>query len=145
LKKIKEQLQDKIKIAMEDEVAKKSREVMKRHLITDVYDKYTPGGKLPYIRRYEDGGLLDDSNIVTEMINDEILRIENITTDDFDKNRYLSKIIETGIGYTWKDSDIYKKQPFPRPFMENTADELENGNARDALKKGLKRQGINAE
>jgi hypothetical protein len=33
-------------------------------------------------------------------------------------------------------------QPFPRPFVENTAKELEKGKAKNALAEGLRKQGM---
>jgi len=87
------------------------------------------------------GGLLDRENIETKMIDDNTLRIENIRRDE-ESNRLVAPIIESGKGYytDWLDERIGK-----RPFMEESAKELKSGVAKNALIKGLRRQGVNCE
>ena len=142
LLEIQRKLQSKINSALKNEVSTTSRETLKKHIQTDVYDQYTSQAAEPYIRRYDQGGLLDDENIETVMIDDNTLMIENTTTNDKFR-KYIPEIIESGTGYTWINSEIYRNQPYPRPFVERTFEELASGVAREALKKGLIRQGVN--
>ena len=67
------------------------------------------------------------------------LRIENIRRDELD-GRMVDKIIEYGKGY-WTQTldDIIGA----RPFIHNSFIDLKNGKARDALKRGLIREGLN--
>ena len=34
----------------------------------------------------------------------------------------LNDIIEQGVGYEWENSEIYRLQPYPRPFMQEGID-----------------------
>jgi hypothetical protein len=129
-------LTEKINNALRTEVADESRSVMQEHVMSDVYAKYEPS---QYVRT---GELYQD--IQTQMVDDNTLSIENTRRDE-ETGRLIAPIIESGVGYTWKDSRIYAMQPFPRPFVENTAKDLENGKAKQALAMGLKRQGLNIE
>jgi len=107
-----------VKNAMQKEVSEESRDLTVEHLVNDVYDAY----KSQYDRQYDMGGLADEDNILTTMINDVTLKIEDV-------RGYWSEELDDTIG--------------KRPFIENTAKELRNGKARNALLRGLKRQGVN--
>lgn len=37
---------------------------------------------------------------------------------------YINDIIEEGFGYHWRRSEIYLKQPYPRPFMEQACNKF---------------------
>jgi hypothetical protein len=128
-------LNQKIKVALEKDVKKQAIKTMQEHVVDDVYDKYEP---TQYKRT---GGLAQEKNIIGNMINDNTLEIENIRKDE-DTGRYVAPVVESGIGYTWEDSKIFNMQPFPRPFVENTAKELESGLAKQALAEGLRKQGL---
>jgi hypothetical protein len=129
-------LTEKINSALRTEVAEEARDTMQEHVMSDVYAKYEPS---QYVRT---GELYQD--ILTQMVDDNTLSIENTRRDE-ETGRLIAPIIESGVGYTWKDSRIYNMQPFPRPFVENTAKDLENGKAKLALAMGLKRQGLTVE
>lgn len=100
----------------------------------DVYGQYEA---LYYVRRGESGGLADYNNY--EVINTgrmEITVYNNTTGNDvyappksqgYDSG-YINDIIEQGAGYHWTNSEIYKKQPFPRPFMQKAADAFMDNN-----------------
>jgi hypothetical protein len=140
-------LTQKINNALEQEVSHQARETMKDVIQTEVYDKYTSHAKEPYVRHMSDGGLIDDENIHTGLIDDGELVIRNTRNniDDYGNAPYrdVAAIVEEGINYDWKGSEIYKMQPYPRPFHKETARELdEKGLAKKALEKGLNRQGI---
>ena len=124
-----------VKNAMQKEVSEESRDLTVEHLVNDVYDAY----KSQYDRQYDMGGLADEDNILTTMINDVTLKIEDVRRDE-KTNRLVAPIVEYSKGY-WSEEldDTIGK----RPFIENTAKELRNGKARNALLRGLKRQGVN--
>jgi len=124
-----------IKDAMKKEVSDLSRDLVVEHLVNDVYDVYH--GR--YQRDYDMGGLADEDNILTTMINDVTLKIEDVRRDE-KTNRLVAPVVEYGYGYWTEELDDSIGK---RPFIENTAKELRKGKARDALKKGLLRQGLN--
>jgi hypothetical protein len=128
-------LNQKIKIALEQDVKKEAIKTMQREVVETVYDQYVP---TEYQRT---GGLYQERNIKGTMISENTLEIENVRKDE-KTGRYVAPIVEEGTGYTWKGSEIYEMQPFPRPFVEETAKALDNGLAKDALRKGLKNQGL---
>lgn len=137
LKDLEKYAQKAITNAMKKEVSNVARSTLKEHIVEDVYDEYTPSGRNPYERT---GGLLQDSNIETKMVDDNTLSVRSTREED---GRDIAAVIEYGYPYTWEDSQIYKMQPFPRPFHALAAKELEEKElAKKALKKGLERQGI---
>jgi hypothetical protein len=126
-------LNQKIKKSLSNEVADVARDTMSKHVMSDVYQAYEP---TQYQRT---GDLYKD--ISTTMKNDNTLEIENVARDE-ETGRLIAPVVESGEGYEWKKSRIYQMQPFPRPFVENTAKELENGLAKQALVDGLRKQGL---
>jgi len=135
LKQIEAKLKSKyIPSAMQTEVAWASKTTMQKHLIEDVYNVYDS----QYENKYHMGGLLDLENIETKMIDNNTLRIENIRKDE-ESGRLVAPVIESGIGYYNSHLD---KLIGARPFVERTADELRSGVAREALRKGLIRNGL---
>jgi hypothetical protein len=128
-------LNQKIKIALEQDVKKAAVKTMQKEVIETVYNKYEP---TQYKRT---GGLYQEKNIKGTMLNDNTLEIENIREDE-KTGRYIAPVVEEGVGYEWEDSKIYNMQPYPRPFVSNTTKELENGVAKEAMKKGLQKQGM---
>lgn len=129
-------LNEKVNNALRTEVADIAKETMQEHVMNDVYDKYTPS---QYVRT---GDLYKD--ILTKIVDENTLSIENLTTDE-ETGRLVAPVVESGVGYQWKDSKIYKMQPYERPFVENTKKELSDGKAQSAFVEGLKRQGLNVE
>jgi len=108
---------------------------MQKHVVSDVYDQYNS----QYENQYHMGGLLDIENIETKMIDDNTLRIENIRKDE-ESGRLVAPVIEYSRGYWTEELD---QRIGKRPFIHNTFEELKNGRALIALKKGLLRQGVN--
>jgi hypothetical protein len=133
LKDLEKYLNDKIRNALAKEVADVARNTMSDHVKSDVYDVYEPS---QYQRT---GDLYKD--ISTTMKNDNTLIVKNEARDD-ESGRLIAPVVEYGIGYEWEESRIYNMQPFPRPFVENTAKELEKGKAKNALAEGLRKQGM---
>jgi hypothetical protein len=83
-------------------------ERLQDHVETDVYLAYTP---TEYIRT---GALKQDMQV--EVINDGI----EVTSERYDDSKYITPIIESGEGYTWSTPIAGT----PRPFVENTREEL---------------------
>lgn len=146
------------------------KEVQQENIQAEVYDKYRidEDGELTepyrYKRRYKNGGLIADDNIVPNVINNnnEIdLIVENIAKgadriNDYNGNsgnlsgEYIAELIEYGDGYNGLEYDYkgnrdntayqYLKS---RPFMRKTVEELENSMLHvKALRNGLKSKGI---
>lgn len=126
-------LNGKIGKALSGEVSTVARETMSDHVMSDVYSKYQPS---EYQRT---GNLYKD--ISTRMIDNNTLEVQDVAQDE-ETGRQYAAVVEYGQGYTWQDSRIYQMQPFPRPFVENTAKELADGKAKNALADGLRKQGI---
>ena len=124
-----------VKDAMKKEVSEMSRDLVVEYLVDDVYDAY----QSQYDRKYDQGGLADEDNILTTMVNDVTLKIEDIRRDE-KTGRLVAPIVEYGKGYWSEELDDAIGE---RPFIENTAKKLRNGKARNALLRGLKRQGVN--
>lgn len=94
-----------------------------------VYAKY-PESPTGYERRYEEGGLADYRNYEPENDGWMTLTIHNVTqgnaryhnSDGWDPDFITDISIEPGVGYHWRNSLIYRRMPYPRPFMEKALD-----------------------
>ena len=105
-------------------------ETGKSRVETDVYS-YKP-------KRYERTGKLKESWEVTESVEGIIL--ENTRRDE-DTGKYIPYTIETGEGYEYSGYGYdYEK---PRPFVENTGKDLDDGRIKEAVKKDLINSGFN--
>ena len=140
LKKIEKQLQSKIQDALAKEVFEKTRNVMQEHIQKDVYDAYTPynagGGNDYYHRTYE---LIADDTIEGK-VKGNVLTVKNTRHED---KRDIVEVIETGKGYTWGYTRDLNEEIGAREFIAETKKDLrENGQHIEALKSGLKRQGL---
>lgn len=97
---------------------------------TTVYDVYKP---TKYVRRYSNGGLGDVRNM-------EVTEVEN--------GIEVRDVAPLNNGWTnWKLDNIivngYGNMPFARDFYADALDNLQyTGDAKNALKSGLKRRGI---
>ena len=149
LKELEKELYKRINTALDTEVADTVKEVMIDHIIQDVYDVYDP---TLYSRRMNDGGLMDRDNIISTIDGEGGLLVQNVTTGSpnytIGGKTYTSKnadkpiagVIETGQGY---DIHGWEYDGKPRPFMENTHDDLEQNHYHtEALKRSLKKQGL---
>lgn len=97
-------------------------------LYGDMMDDSVPSARA-YKRRYTEGGLGDPDNY--EVLTGELeLTVINNTPGNGEQpgeswtSGPINDIIEQGIGYGWRHSDIYMYQPFPRPFMSQGVDEF---------------------
>jgi hypothetical protein len=120
----------KIRLAMEEDLAKQARMTLKEHVVEDVYSKYEPS---MYTRT---GGLLQDRNIDSHMIDDNTLSVRSTREED---GRDIASVIEYGKGYSFDGLD---ERIGARPFHEEAKKELANGLAKESLKRGLKKQGL---
>lgn len=127
-------IQNAIADSLNNEVFEEVKRTMNDHALSDVYAAYSPKR---YKRRM---GLLNE-NIVGKVYGMK-LEVEDVDQPNplgdppptVDKD--LIEVIETGVGY-----DYYS--PGPRPFVTNTAADLEGSNAHvRALAKGLAARGI---
>lgn len=120
-----------------------------------VYEAYTPGGKHPYERRRSEGGLQDPRNIVMVGGKATVTKTPGITTIELEvqdiakdqDNLPVAEIIESGEGYHWENSRIYKWEhegrPLARPFHEEAEKMLiEDGSVEAALRSGLNALGF---
>ncbi len=113
-----------------DGVAAEAKDALFRHISDDVYKKWSPS---EYVRRYEDGGLIDFS--ITPTITGPASEIRGKKFASVFEMRYkpdgqseqwrapadgdaLIHRIESGNGYEWG------KHPGPRPFWTNFVNEM---------------------
>lgn len=101
-----------------------------------VYPAYEP---TKYGRRMENGGMSDMRNYYTKIDKSKLsVTLENRTrgasdysdSDGWDPGQ-ISDIIEEGVGYWWKRSQIFQDQPVPRPYTRyaemKASDDFETG------------------
>ena len=129
-----------------DEVLKKVRKIEIKHIEEDVYSVYSPS---IYKRRKSDEGLSDPDNIVGTVKNME-LTIDNIVpfNEEYGGNNRgegLAEMVNDGGNYLHDYDYGFRgiEAPYskPRPFLDNTVDEIESGDeVEDALAKGLKKR-----
>lgn len=112
------------------DVSMKVKQVMQDHVESDVYDAYSP-------TQYERTGKLKSEIAIKPIINGA--EISPIREED---GRYIPSIVESGQGYSWKGSEIYKTRQ-KRPFVENTKHEIVEKNIHvEELRKSLRMRGF---
>lgn len=134
-----------LKETMEYDVFNEARDAILAHVFDDVYDKYTSHAKDPYERRYTEGGLADTSNIVLTASGPTgdgwEITVEDLAPDQ--DGLPVAEIIESGEGYHWENSEIYQKEPYPRPFHKKAEkDVYQTGAFAAGLKRGLRGHGF---
>ncbi|TVY09972.1 hypothetical protein [Paenibacillus cremeus] len=126
---------------LKNEVAQTVTQEMSETIKEVEYPKYVSHAENPYIRQMDDGGLSDVRNMQVEVIDDNTI---SITNERMDGTTDVAQIFATGIGYTWKNSEIYSMQPFPRNFYADTVERLlKNQKHVEAFKQGMTRLGLN--
>lgn len=142
LVQLEKELNKRINNALNDDVV---YETVKNQMIAttyeEVYDVYSPK---KYKRRGENGGLLDENNIVKTLNRKtHTLKLKNITRGNekfTPTDGYLAGIIEKGQGYHYK----FDYNGKPRPFIQKTIENLKNNKLHiHALRIGLKNQNLN--
>ena len=72
---------------------------------------YSPSS---YVRRKNAGGLSDKREYEIEEDPNPWSSVHTISISD---NRREANVVNSGSGYTWTRSRIYRMQPFPRPYF----------------------------
>lgn len=140
-------LRSDIENVLMDEVLDKVREIEIEHIEEDVYSVYQPS---IYRRRKKNGGLSDPENIIGTIEGDMQLVVENITSFNEEyggKNggEGLAEMVNDG-GNSEHDYDygfrgIEAPYSKPRPFLDNTIEEIENTNSvENTLANGLRKR-----
>ena len=125
-----------------DEVLDEVKEIELKHIEQDVFSVYSP----KIYQRRSSGGIDDPDNIVGEVNNME-LEVDNVTRFNDDYGTYnhgigLADLINAGNSRNGYFYDYPGEFEQPRPFLENTEEEIERTNSvENALAKGLKRRG----
>lgn len=145
------EIMKRVNVALDTDVADKVKDVMTDHIIEDVYNVYKPK---EYNRRGNNGGLSDPNNIIATLGDNGELFVQNITLgspivydsnnnlfyESINSNEFITPIIETGFGYEFIN---WKYDGKPRPFIQNTHDDLEQNHYHtEAMKQSLKKQGL---
>jgi hypothetical protein len=155
LKALKEYLSKSIDKAIKDEPPKAVKNLMKKHILRDVYMVYKP---FRYERRLNRGGLLDENNILIDPKQPNTVEVYNITkrstvyTNDYTANQmYLAPVIE--FGHDVAEERGYRGYSYPnpkkayyhaRPFIRNTRNSLAKSKSHvKAFQQSLKKLGIN--
>ena len=131
---------------LKDTIAETMHDVIE----TNVYDAFNPKS---YERRGDKGGFSDVNNMVftdTQINGDKLqMTFENITTGaDSMYGERIDETLEYGIENNWDNPEVYddwgRKNSAPRPFIEDTRDELQyrKSELTDALKKDLREKGF---
>lgn len=126
---------------MKNEVAKKTKEVVQKNVKEIVYEA---GDPLFYTRRNLANGSLGDINEMEHEYKDGVLEVTNEASYN---TRYIGGGIDENslaynIEYGYGSKDEWWNEP--RPFIEESREDLRNGEFKDAMIKGLKKEGINA-
>lgn len=156
LEKANKQLMAKIDDAMTKEVFEEVQDEEAATIYSEVYKVYTPR---MYRNRNKYGGLADSDNIEIRggAAKDGMMVVVNMTepnpggcvdNDRITTGKDLPELVEYGDGYKFYSYDFpgkgrgrYLK---PRPFTAKTIEHLKESRAHvNALKAGLRRQGIN--
>ena len=85
-----------------------------------VYPAYEPDS---YVRRQNAGGLSDKREYETEEDPNPWGSVHTISISD---NRREANVVNSGSGYTWTRSRIYRMQPFPRPYFSQADESISN-------------------
>jgi hypothetical protein len=143
LKDLERYLQQQAAKVLKTDVAKIVTQEMSDTIKEVEYPKYQSNAANPYDRLGDDGGLSDIRNMQIEIIDDNTI---SITNERMDGGVDVAKIFADGIGYSWKHSEIYNMQPFPRDFYADTVERLKSsGQHLIAFKQGMARLGFKVE
>lgn len=138
-------LDESIHKAMEGPVTDGVKAAIVEAVQTEVYDAYERGDYMPYVRRDEVGkpGALQDWSVMESKYDPSTmtLEVQDKSRDD-DTGRLIAPVVESGKGYQWKKSEIYKSKQ-ARPFHEEAQRIVMRENLMsDALRYQLKNDGF---
>lgn len=130
---------------MEKEVAEKAKEVIQDNVKEIVYNAGTPA---MYIRRGLTNGSLGDIEEMKHEYKNGILEVSNESdyNHTFESNHFgygnvdLSEPLAYNIEYGYGSKSEWYNQP--RPFIEESREDMRNGEFKAAMRKGLRRKGI---
>lgn len=107
---------NKMNAAISDCVNNEVREIAEGFIVertvSNVYTQYIP---TQYIRRMSAGGL-QDKNMWKFEPDGSSTDLHTIKIRD---DRREVGIVESGVGYKWRNSDIAKMEPYPRPYFQD--------------------------
>lgn len=136
-------LKSDIKDTLSKEVFDEVRDIELEHVQRDVFDSYRP----KIYNRRSSGGIDDPRNIVGQ-VDDMTLYVDNVTPYNpgygtYNSGTTLADLINEGEGGKHKlYYDFTGNFIQPRPFLDNTQNEVDKSNrVENALKKGLQRRG----
>lgn len=122
------ELKQAINGCLEGEISAIAGECIRSRVDSDVYPMYSP---TQYIRRKGNGGIADPLMYVYNVDTSS----HTLTVGD---NRPEVSVVESGVGYTWEDSMIYRMQPYPRPYFPKADEDIQtNGEADAALERAI--------
>jgi hypothetical protein len=155
-KELEKILKQKIQDSLKNEVAQVVKKTMQEHVESDVYDAYhidEDTGELTqpfrYKRRGRSGGLAD-IDLMESDVNDLTLSVSNMAKGE---DGYLAGLINYGDGYngmhyeydTNRDDTSWQYLR-PRPFIDNTAEELNLTKEHEqVLRQALRKRGLNVD
>lgn len=138
-------LKDSIDIVLAREVARAVMDRIENMAEVNVYAAYDPS---EYVRRMT----LNRDDQYSVSASNMTLEIDNLTTGNPAYQPPLSEgwdpgeigdLITRGVGYHWRNSKIYMKMPFPRPWMEpGLQDAINDHSAENSLEAGLASMGF---
>lgn len=135
LNQLKREINSRINNSLRSNVSNYVVDKLKEHIDKDVYNSYTP---VDYQRRKENDGLLDESNIRSKVISQELSVYEEaeiegprLRGEKFKNRDGLARLIENGAYNPWNNKSY--KWTKPRKFISNTQKEI-NKNYSEILK-----------
>ena len=156
LVELKAQIEEAVTVALNDDVANYIKQKLISHANSDIYGVNEPD-PWGYHRRYsfldENQYLIEDCKSMSLVLTPKQVFNTNFSgTDDSIKKSHpdwLAGLINYGNGWSGVYYDYYvcvHKGPWwlpARPFLDNTVEELENGELGDQLLVSLKKRGFN--
>lgn len=134
-------LKSDIEDTLMDEVLDEVKDIELKHIEEDVFSVYSPS---IYKRRLTDG--IDDPDNIVGKVHNISLEVDNVTEFNDDYGTYnhgtgLADLINEGEKRNGSYYDYLGEFTQPRPFIDNTIDEIEQTNSVEgALAKGLKKR-----
>lgn len=133
-------LDDAINVALGGEVAEGAKAAISEAVQSEVYDTYFP---IEYDRRGLQGDGLADTNVMAAQLDPFAHELTVIDESrDNDSGRLIAPVVESGQGYGWSNSEIARSR-MPRPFHKVAEERFaESGEFKEALARGLEKQGF---
>ena len=123
-----EKIADRIDATLLTTIAQTVSAQVSASVYKNVYPLYQPS---QYVRRETAGGL-PDASMYDVYLDPET---HTLTVED---TRHEVGVVESGMGYDWEGSRIFKLQPFPRPYFQPAENELmASGELDQIMQQGL--------